>query len=37
MAYGMSYAEALGLVQERAIKDCCWAIKQLKKLLRNKG
>ena len=34
MAYGMSYKEALELLQERAKQDYCWVIRQLNKLFK---
>ena len=34
MAYGMSYEEVLELLQDREKQDYCWAIRQLKKLLK---
>ena len=34
MAYGMSYEEVLELLQESAKRECCWAVRQLKKLFK---
>ena len=34
MAYGISYEEAVELLHGRIKQDYCWAIRQLKKLLK---
>jgi hypothetical protein len=34
MAYGKSYEEAVELLYRSAKKEYCWAIRQLKKLLK---